>query len=320
MLDVVLHAASAVLVLVCVAGLGYWGGYRGKFDAKSGQLISKIVNMSLPFFLFYSVASKFDHEQLMELLKLAYLPFITIGINFLISLAIIKLGWVRKELMGVFVACFSGATVMFVGVPMGMAMWGEISIPYLLIYFVANCLYVWTVGLYCVQWDGVQRHGGAAPRVVSMKSIKMLFNGPLIGFLVGLAVVFLSIPVPKTIMMTTHIIGQMATPLALVFIGITIYLVGFAKLKHMPREVWFILFSCFILRPLVMYLCSMPLEMDRLMRQVFILASALPVTSIYAVMARHHGADEEFVSEAVGMTTVGLLFVMPVLLVLVSFI
>lgn len=320
MLDVVLHAASAVMVLVAVAALGYWGGHKGWFDSKSQQMISRIVNMALPFFLFYSVVSKFGHDELMELLKLAYLPFVTVGISFVLSLILAQTPLVRKEVKGVFVACFSGATVLFVGVPMGMAMWGEVSIPYLLIYFVANCLFIWTIGLYSVQWDGVRRHGGAAPRIVSMKSVKMLFSGPLIGFLGGLLVVFLAIPTPETVMMATRIIGQMATPLALVFIGLTVYQVGFSKFAHLPREIWLILLSCFVLRPLAMYLCSMPLEMDRMMRQVFILASALPVSSIIAVMARHHGADSEFVSEAVGVTTVGILFVMPILLVLVNFI
>ena len=69
-----------------------------------------------------------------------------------------------------------------------------------------------------------------------------------------------------------------------------------------------------------MYLCSMPLEMDPLMRKCFIVAAALPVTSVIAVMARHYGADEEFASEAVGMSTVGLLFALPFVLVAVSFI
>lgn len=320
MLEAILHAASAVAVLVSVAALGYWGGHKGYFDGKTQQMISKLVNMALPFFLFYSVVSKFTHDELMELLKLAYVPFLTVGISFLISYIFVLTPLVRKEVRGVFIACFSGATVLFVGVPMGMAMWGEVSVPYLLIYFVANCLFIWTIGLYNVQMDGVIRHGGTKPSVISMKSVKMLFSGPLIGFLGGLLVVIAAIPTPDTVTMITRMIGQLATPLALVFIGLTIYQVGFSKFKHLPREIWLIMLGCYVLRPLAMYLCTMPLEMDQLMRQVLILASALPVSSIIAVMARHYGADSEFVSEAVGVTTVGILFVMPVLLVLVSFI
>ena len=88
----------------------------------------------------------------------------------------------------------------------------------------------------------------------------------------------------------------------------TIHRVGFEKLRHVPREVWYVMFSCFILRPLVMYLVSAPFDLDPMMR------------SVIAVLARAHGADEEFASEAVGATTIGLVFALPVLLFIVNFV
>ena len=78
------------------------------------------------------------------------------------------------------------------------------------------------------------------------------------------------------------------------------------------------MFSCFILRPLVMYLVSAPFDLDPMMRKVFVAATMLPVSSVIAVLARAHGADEEFASEAVGATTIGLVFALPVLLFIVN--
>ena len=115
-------------------------------------------------------------------------------------------------------------------------------------------------------------------------------------------------------------LGSIASPLALIFIGMTIHRVGFEKLKHVPREVWYVMFSCFILRPLVMYLVSAPFDLDPMMRKVFVAASMLPVSSVIAVLARAHGADEEFASKAVGATTIGLVFALPVLLFIVNFV
>lgn len=48
----------------------------------------------------------------------------------------------------------------------------------------------------------------------------------------------------------------------------------------------------------------MPLNMDPLMRKCFILASALPVSSVIAVLSKAYGGDEEFASEAIGASTV----------------
>ena len=75
------------------------------------------------------MTSKFGREQMIELLEMAFLPFITIGLNWAISEAMIRVGLVRKELGGVFVASFSGATVLFVGVPMTTALFGEAAFP-----------------------------------------------------------------------------------------------------------------------------------------------------------------------------------------------
>ena len=55
------------------------------------------------------------------------------------------------------------------------------------------------------------------------------------------------------------------------------------------------------------------------MRQVFIIAACLPVSSVIAVMSRRYGADEEYASEAVSMSTIGLIFAAPVWLTLVNF-
>ncbi|MFR6029102.1 MAG: AEC family transporter, partial [Sutterella wadsworthensis] len=91
---------------------------------------------------------------------------------------------------------FTGSTVLFVGVPMTTALFGEEGIPYLLVYFFANCVFIWTVGLYAIQTDGVAKTGGARPKLVLMKSVRMLFSPPLLSFIVGIAFAVLSIPIP----------------------------------------------------------------------------------------------------------------------------
>lgn len=90
----ILHSLSAVCVLLIVIGFGVFLARKGWFDAPSHHgIVSKLVNAALPCFLFYSVISKFSHGELYNLLKFAGLPFLTVGLNFLISVLFIKLGW-----------------------------------------------------------------------------------------------------------------------------------------------------------------------------------------------------------------------------------
>lgn len=320
MLQAFFNSLSAIFVLLCIIGVGYWTAHRGWFDEKGKSLIARLVNFSIPCFLFYSVTSKFSHDELMELLKIAALPFLTVGINFLLSVFFVKLGLVRKEIQGAFIATSTGATVLFVGVPLSTAMFGDRSLAYLLVYFFANVVFIWTIGLYCIQLDGVNRRGGEKPSFFSAKSLRMLFSPPLLSFILGVACVILALPIPSGVHMVTRYLGQIATPLALIFVGITVYKVGFVRLLHMPREIWLVLASCYVIRPLAMYLCTLPLDMEPLMRQVFVVASSLPVSSVLGVLSRNYGADDEFASSAVGLSTVAFLFVLPVLLTLVGMI
>ena len=204
MLEAVLHSAEAVLVLFSIAFVGFETSRRGWYTEDSRRLMARLVNLCLPLFLFYNVTSKFTHEDLISVLQVAGLPFLTVGFNWLVSVAIVKMGWVRKEIAGAFIACFTGATVTFLGIPVISIMFGEAAIGYLLVYFFANVIFIWTIGLYGIQLDGVHRAGRAQPRLFSMRSIKMFFQPPLQGFLLGVLFVVLALPVPDPIAMITR--------------------------------------------------------------------------------------------------------------------
>ncbi len=320
MSDALLHTLSNVFVLVLTAAIGWLAARTGKLDDAGRVTTAKIVNLSIPFFLFHSVTSKFTHDELLELLGMAWLPFATVGLNLLISLALIRLGLVRRELSGTFTAAFTGSTVLFVGVPMTAALFGEEGIPYLLVYFFANCVFIWTAGLYAIQLDGVAKSGGARPKIVSAKSLRMLFSPPLLSFAAGVAVILLSIPIPSFMASTVRSFGAVTSPLALFFIGMTIFSIGLSDMKRLPRELVLVLLSCFVIRPLVMYFVTMPFELDPVMRKVFVAASALPVSSVIAVLARTYGGDERFASRAIGVTTLGIIPALPVMLLIVHFV
>ena len=114
--------------------------------------------------------------------------------------------------------------------------------------------------------------------------------------------------------------GSVTSPLALFFIGMTIFKIGASEMKRMPRELVFVLLSCFVIRPLVMYLVTIPFDLEPIMRKVFVATAALPVSSVIAVLARTYGGDERFASRAIGVTTLGIIPALPVMLFIVHFV
>ncbi len=320
MLDAFLHALSAVFVLACVAGLGYYSASKGWYDEKGKKLVSKIVGLTIPFFLFSSITSKFTHEELIDLIRIAGLPFVAFAIYIIVSKLFCRAGLVRPEWHGTFVAQFAGSSLLFVGIPVTLAMFGDRGIPYLLVYFLANVLFIWTIGLYEIQLDGVRKNGGTPPKFLSLGNLRMVFTPPLIGFLIGLACVVVGLSIPKPVALATKLIGQVASPLALIFIGITIYQIGFRRFAHLPRETWLILLGCNVLKPLIMYLITLPFEMDPLMRQVLVISSVMPVSPMTGVLAKLHDGPAEFASATVGATVAALAVTLPVIMLVVSLI
>lgn len=315
-----LHTLNNVCILILVAALGWLAAAKGKLDNGARITTSKIVNLSLPFFLFYAITSKFTHAQLIELLQMAGLPFVTVALNWALSELLVKAELVGKDKAGVFVAAYTGASLMFVGVPFVSALFNESAIPYLLIYFLANVTFIWTVGLYRIQLDGVARSGRPHPKLLTASSARMLLQPPLIALAIGMSVILLAIPIPGVITGTAKMFGSITSPLAIFFIGMTIWKVGFSKLRHLTRELWLILFGCYVSRPLLMYLVTLPFDMDPMMRRVFVVSASLPSSSVLAVLAKNYGADDEFASEAVGVATIGVVFMVPVMMLVVPLI
>ncbi len=230
-------------------------------------------------------------------LTFAGVPFLTVAINYFISLLFIRLGWVRPHLKGTFIAAFRRQPFyLSVFLWCRRCMVQTVFRTYWCTSLPTACLFGRLV-FFNIQVDGVRKGTGVAPKIISLKGLRMLLSPPLLAFLLGLVVVLFFNNGSK-LYPSLDSLSRTAdnTFLALIFVGITIHQIGVEKLRKMPREVWLVLLSCFVIRPLVMYLCTMSLDMDPLMRKCFILASALPVSSVIAVLSKGYGGDEEFAS------------------------
>ena len=319
MLDAFLQALSAVSVLIVIAGFGYFTSRRGWYDDNSRGIIAKLVNLAIPCLLFSSVTSRFTTAQLWEILRMVPVPFIGfVVLNILPRLIVRHTRVVPPEDAGTFSTCFSSATVLFVGMPLVLAVFGEEGIPYLLVFFLAHTVFFWTLGVYSITVDGIVRTGGAKPPFISAKNVKLMFTPPVLAVLLSIAVVLLGIPVPRPVAQVASYMGRLTTPLALIFVGIMVQRIGFSRMRHLTCELWLIVASCFLLRPLLFFALATAFGVDSLARSVLVVAAALPVPSMTAILARVHGANVLFASEAVGITTAMIAFVMPVLLVLLS--
>lgn len=207
---------------------------------------------------------------------------------------------------------FLNSNTVFVGLPVNMALFGSKSLPYVLVYYMANTTFFWTLGVYLIQRDG---QGSAE---FSLKAtLKKVFSPPLLGFMVAVALVLLGIELPNWIMQDFNYIGNLTIPLSMIFIGTAIAGAGLPNIR-IDRDSLGILLGRFIIAPLLMACLVLPTHMPILMKQVFILQAAMPVMTNAPVVSKLYHADADYAAIMVTETTLLSLVVIPILMVIVQ--
>ncbi len=112
---------------------------------------------------------------------------------------------VKKERRGLFISMFFNSNTIFVGLPINQALFGDASIPYVLIYYMCNTTFFWTLGTYLIQRDG---EGEAEFDLKT--SLKKIFSPPLMGFMLGLVIVILHIKLPVFLASDLQYLGSLS--------------------------------------------------------------------------------------------------------------
>lgn len=312
-MEVFEQAVSGVLIILIIIALGFILARNDWFDSKMTSMIARLVTqIALPAYMVSTIVRKFKADQLLKTLPDLVFPVISMFLLYIISIIIVKVCRIPKMHAGLFESMFSNSNTVFVGLPVNMALFGPHSLPFVLVYYMANTTFFWTLGVYLIRKDGSQQGS------FSLKTVfKKVFSPPLLGFMVGVLLVLWHVKLPQFIMQDFDYVGNLTIPLSMIFIGISINSVDLSNV-HFDRSNFLILFGRFLLAPTLMSLLVIPTPMPLLMKQVFIMQSAMPIMTNAPVVSRLYHADSEYGSIMVAETTLLSLIVIPVLMVLVQ--
>jgi hypothetical protein len=303
-------ASQSVLTIIIMIMIGYFLAYKKIFDEQAINLITTIViNISLPMMMFNTILSNFTKQKLISDSSGLVVPFLTIGSCFIIAKLFAKVAKVKRNRRGLFVSMFFNSNTIFMGIPVNLALFGEKSVPYVLLYYIANTSFFWTLGIYEIAKDGDKK----GLKFFSINFVKKILSPPLIGFLVGMFLLLLNIKLPSFIMDTSKYLGNLTTPLSMFFIGASIYFVNLKSVKFSIDIVW-ILIGRFVISPLLVILILPMFHIPLLMGSVFIVQAAMPVMANSAIIARAYGSDYNFASLMIAISTIGTLLVIPILM------
>ena len=312
-MDIFLKSISGILVILGMILVGFVIGEKGWFDDKSRGLIAKLVTqVALPCHMLYTITQRFTAADLLIMLPALRFPALSMVILLGIATAVARIFAVRQDRRGLFISMFFNSNTIFVGLPINQALFGDASIPYVLIYYMCNTTFFWTLGTYLIQRDG---EGEAQFDLKT--SLKKVFSPPLMGFLLGLVMVMLQIKLPAFLASDLQYLGNLTTPLSMIFIGLSVSHVGVKQLV-LGKDQLLILLGRFLVAPLLMASIVYWLPLPSLMKQVFIIQSAMPVMTNAPVVARLYGADSDYAAVMVTETTLATMVVIPFLMLLMA--
>ena len=180
-MEIVLHALNGVLTIMLMIAVGFYLERRGWFSEESVALISRLVNyVCLPTYMLTNILGQFKHDQLITLSHGLIVPVISMLAGYFISRLLGRLIGVPREHRGIFSICVSFSNTIFIGLPLGIALFGDAGAPYIMIYYMVNTTLFWTIGFH----DLASSNGVTMP-LFSRKTLKSIMSPPLMGFMLG---------------------------------------------------------------------------------------------------------------------------------------
>lgn len=309
---IIFSAIESILSIIIMIGLGYFLTYKKWFDEKTKKIFSKLVTrIALPCYMVSNLMTNFSKEKLLKMDKGLIVPFLSMVITYGIACVVCKIIKVEKGRQGSFISMFFVSNTIFIGLPVNVALFGNKSIPIVLLYYMVNTVFFWTIGVYGISKDG----NNHKVTFNFAENVKKIFSPPLMGFMVGLFFVLLNLKLPSFVMDTLKYMGNLTTPMSMLFIGMAIFAVDRKDIK-ISKDMIAIMLGRFIVSPLSVIVLAQVFPMPVLMKKVFVMQAAMPVMTQTSITAKAYGADEKYAAVMTTVSTVLAAAVIPIYMAL----
>ena len=304
-----IHGLQGIFEILFIIGIGFILAKKGWFAADTSALLTKLVmKIALPLYMLCQLEKDFTHDSLLQIAPDLLLPFSSILLAYIVGRIAVKLLHIRQDRQGVFITCFFIANTIFIGLPVNLALFGTQSVPSVMLYYMANTTMFWTLGVYHIVNDSTG--GEKAMPLFSLQTLKKVFSPPLLGFLIGLAFILANIQLPEFLLVSFQYVGNLATPLSLMVIGIEMSSISLASV-HWDRDLIGALCGRFIICPLCVLALLPVIVVTPMSVQVFTMQASMPAMTQMTVVAKAVGADVKYATQVSFLSVVLGLIVIP---------
>ena len=305
---------ESIFPIIFMIAIGYILRKKDWFHDSFSENVSKVItNIALPASIYVAVSRNLTLETLVSMSDRLIYTFASFIIGYIIAIFMVKVFKIKPGRRGIFINAFVNANTIFIGMPLNIELFGEQSLPYYLMYYITNTVSIWTLGAFFVSNDTLDIDN--KKKGVNWKKI---FSPPLIGFIVALLLLAFNIKMPKMINSTMQDIGNIVTPLSLMYIGIVL---ADARLRNIrfDKDTILALVGRFVLSPVVMVVLlmigmSLGGNLTPLDTKTYVIQSAAPVFAVLPILANEADGDVKYATNVVTTSTILFALVIPILM------
>lgn len=308
------------------------------------------MSVILPAGVFVSVLHHLHMSDLWDLRYGMLVVMLTYVIAYIVAFIMMKLLKVPKGRRGIFINMVVNDNCLFIGLPVQIALFGPEALPYFLLYYIGNTISVWLVGVFLIELDPLpnldngqgeslvnrlenkEEQGGSKGNVANSGKAqkpkfdwKKLLPPPLLGFFTALIFLFFEIPLAPILHNTLNYLGDMVTPLSLIYIGIVLHDAGLKSMSLNKDSIGGII-GRFIVSPIIMFCVIMGLQygagivLEPVAIITFVVQSAGPVIAVLPIVANEAKSDLPFATGLVMISTILFVVVIPIIMEILTMI
>ena len=298
-MEMVLILVKQILVMLAMMTIGI-ALIKTKMLNRNGvgQLSNIAMYVATPAVIIQAFAIDYDREQLVNGLWVA--AFFALALLISAVLAYVVCG--RADKVGQYAVIFFNTG--FVGIPIIQSLLGPEYVFYVTMTMAVGTFVMWTYGIYLMSGDMSQ-----------ISARKILTNPAVIALAIGLILFFAPIHLPAVVDQVLTGMANLNTGLAMLVLGANL---GMSNIGLMITDVR--LYKASALRlvavPLLVLITLFFMPVSFEVKMVMLIAEATPCDAATSMLAQMFGADYQYGTGLVIMTTLVSMITMPLLLTL----
>jgi predicted permease len=306
------------LVLFALMATGYFLVKKGVFNDQTNHALNKfIVYFAYPCLVVQKISAlEMERSLFIDFLITLALSTLLLYIYYGISYLYAKARKFPRESANVAEFAMASPNDGFMGFPVTLLFYGDKGLLFMLAHNSALNLYFFTLGITMMKRN--KENKTKLTLLGAGKSLaKLIMNPNILALIAGLVLCGLNISMPEPLNDYFIYIGNVATPMAMIYIGGSLSKSNFFDIiknkiiieSSLIKLIWL---------PIITYFLVMPLPLSDLIKITCVLGACFPTAATVSMLAEQERQDEQIGSQILFLSTVFSAITIPIAIQLVN--